>query len=300
MPKPSVARERQFLYKFTGKERDSETGLDYFGARYYSNGLGRFITPDWAAKAAAVPYADFADPQSLNLYTYVRNIPTTSFDADGHDGCGIGCIASIFQYVFAHSGHVASTEAAVRSGYNARVQETEASQDGKITSEQRTAIQQEARQGSTSTGRALAEAHDAKAAATKAAKAAAGTLEESAGRTNPGFNAAGKVGRVAGPVLTGVAVGIAVVNVVNAPEGQKLSTASKEGGGIGGAIAGGELGAEFGGAAGGLWRALGGGVLGSVAGGIAGKSAVENLLNAPKVPNIDSSGCSHGSGPSCR
>ena len=38
-------------YKFTGKERDTETGLDYFGARYYSNGLARFITPDWAAKA---------------------------------------------------------------------------------------------------------------------------------------------------------------------------------------------------------------------------------------------------------
>jgi RHS repeat-associated protein len=73
-------------YKFTGKERDTETGLDYFGARYYSNGLGRFITPDWAAKATAVPYADFGDPQSLNLYTYVRNIPTTRFDADGHLG----------------------------------------------------------------------------------------------------------------------------------------------------------------------------------------------------------------------
>src|SRR5258708_16304433 len=52
-------------YKFTGKERDSESGLDYFGARYCSSGLGRFITPDWAAKAAAVPYADFADPRSL-------------------------------------------------------------------------------------------------------------------------------------------------------------------------------------------------------------------------------------------
>ena len=77
-------------YKFTGKERDSETQLDYFGARYYSNGLGRFTTPDWAAKATAVPYADFADPQSLNLYSYVRNIPTTKYDADGHcpgDGC---------------------------------------------------------------------------------------------------------------------------------------------------------------------------------------------------------------------
>jgi RHS repeat-associated protein len=71
-------------YKFTGKKRDTETGLDYFGARYYSNGLGRFMTPDWAAKAAAVPYAEFSDPQTLNLYSYVRNIPTTRFDIDGH------------------------------------------------------------------------------------------------------------------------------------------------------------------------------------------------------------------------
>ncbi|HET6843357.1 MAG TPA: RHS repeat-associated core domain-containing protein [Candidatus Angelobacter sp.] len=71
-------------YKFTGKERDNETQLDYFGARYYGNALGRFITPDWDAKPAAVPYAVFGDPQSLNLYTYVRNVPTTGIDADGH------------------------------------------------------------------------------------------------------------------------------------------------------------------------------------------------------------------------
>ncbi len=83
--------ELQFLandsnhYKFTGKERDDETQLDYFGARYYSNGLGRFITPDWAAKPAAVPYAVLGDPQSLNLYTYVRNLPTTRVDPDGHE-----------------------------------------------------------------------------------------------------------------------------------------------------------------------------------------------------------------------
>ena len=31
-------------YKFTGKERDSETGLDYFGARYYGNWLGRWMS----------------------------------------------------------------------------------------------------------------------------------------------------------------------------------------------------------------------------------------------------------------
>src|SRR6266481_318670 len=74
-------------YKFTGKERDSETGLDYFGARYYGNSLGRFITPDWSAIPVTIPYADLTDPQSLNLYTYVRNIPTVKVDADGHDGC---------------------------------------------------------------------------------------------------------------------------------------------------------------------------------------------------------------------
>jgi RHS repeat-associated protein len=71
-------------YKFTGKERDAETGLDYFGARYYSNGLGRFISSDWSSTPIPVPYADFRDPQSLNLYTYVRNIPTTNVDPDGH------------------------------------------------------------------------------------------------------------------------------------------------------------------------------------------------------------------------
>jgi hypothetical protein len=51
-----------FLNFVLRKERDGETQLDYFGVPYYSNGLGRFITPDWAAKATAVPYAEFADP----------------------------------------------------------------------------------------------------------------------------------------------------------------------------------------------------------------------------------------------
>ncbi len=71
-------------YKFTGKERDSETGLDYFGARYYSNGLGRWISADWSPTPIPIPYADFSDPQSLNLYSYVRNIPTTRVDENGH------------------------------------------------------------------------------------------------------------------------------------------------------------------------------------------------------------------------
>ena len=75
-------------YKFTGKERDSETGLDDFGARYFTSNAGRFLSPDWAGRPTAVPYAVFGDPQSLNLYGYVRNDPVTNADLDGHAGCG--------------------------------------------------------------------------------------------------------------------------------------------------------------------------------------------------------------------
>ncbi|MGA9043136.1 MAG: RHS repeat-associated core domain-containing protein [Terriglobales bacterium] len=74
--------------KFTGKERDAESGLDNFGARYDSSTLGRFMTPDWAARPTTVPYAVFGDPQSLNLYGYVRNDPVSRADADGHFGVG--------------------------------------------------------------------------------------------------------------------------------------------------------------------------------------------------------------------
>ncbi len=70
---------------FTGKERDTESGNDYFGARYYSSAMGRFMSPDWSAKVAPVPYAKLGDPQTLNLYAYVDNNPLIRADADGHD-----------------------------------------------------------------------------------------------------------------------------------------------------------------------------------------------------------------------
>src|SRR5580765_3230345 len=71
-------------YKFSGKKRDLETGLDYFGARYYSNGLGRWVSADWSATPVPVPYADFGDPQPLNLYQFVGGNPASKADPDGH------------------------------------------------------------------------------------------------------------------------------------------------------------------------------------------------------------------------
>lgn len=66
-------------YKFTGKERDAETGLDYFGARYYASNMGRFMSPD------SPGFAHLSNPQAWNLYSYTYNNPISSIDPDGHD-----------------------------------------------------------------------------------------------------------------------------------------------------------------------------------------------------------------------
>lgn len=94
----------QVSQKFTGKERDPESGLDYFGARYYGSALGRFTSPDnfndsgitdpFTGKVVfspgPLPYADLENPQSLNKYTYVLNNPLRYTDPSGHcveDAC---------------------------------------------------------------------------------------------------------------------------------------------------------------------------------------------------------------------
>ena len=57
--------------------------------------MGRFMSPDWAAQEEPVPYAQLDDPQSLNLYSYVRNNPLARVDADGHDGDGPGLLEDV-------------------------------------------------------------------------------------------------------------------------------------------------------------------------------------------------------------
>jgi RHS repeat-associated protein len=81
---PDFALSSVESQKFTGKVRDSETGFDFFGARYYSGAQGRWMIPDWSGQPSKVPYANFADPQTLNIYAYVRNNPLNRTDPDGH------------------------------------------------------------------------------------------------------------------------------------------------------------------------------------------------------------------------
>jgi RHS repeat-associated protein len=84
--------------RFTGKERDAETGLDYFGARYYRASHGRFTTVD-----PVYTWRDnLVDPQRWNRYAYGRNNPFRYVDPDGRDtvdlaigfGQGVGRVAA--------------------------------------------------------------------------------------------------------------------------------------------------------------------------------------------------------------
>jgi RHS repeat-associated protein len=54
-------------YKFTGKERDTESGLDNFGKRYNASSMGRFMTPD----PVGIMKQKLLDPQQWNMYAYV-------------------------------------------------------------------------------------------------------------------------------------------------------------------------------------------------------------------------------------
>lgn len=72
--------------RFTLKERDNETGLDYFGARYYASLQGRFVGVD----PVPVTKESFLNPQRWNLYIYVNNNPLAAVDPNGADGQGKG------------------------------------------------------------------------------------------------------------------------------------------------------------------------------------------------------------------
>lgn len=73
--------------KFVGKEKDKETGLQYFGARYMKDEIGRFITVDPVGpvdpRTSKTNYEMLTNPQKLNRYAYSLNNPYRYIDPDG-------------------------------------------------------------------------------------------------------------------------------------------------------------------------------------------------------------------------
>jgi RHS repeat-associated protein len=72
--------------RFASKERDHESGLDYFLARYYSSAQGRFTSPDPIPMTADRQ----SNPQTLNLYVYVGNNPIAYLDPTGMELVRLG------------------------------------------------------------------------------------------------------------------------------------------------------------------------------------------------------------------
>ena len=123
-------------YKFTGKERDTESGLDYFIARYYSSAYGRFLSPDEFTGGPVdayssndplppgpLPYALITNPQSLNKYSYAYNQPLKYIDPDGHDVTVAVVEASVAAGSTASSGAsvVGAVAAAAKTGVAAGI-----------------------------------------------------------------------------------------------------------------------------------------------------------------------------------
>jgi RHS repeat-associated protein len=79
VPTSKKTSNNEFL--FTGKERDAESGLDFFGARYYSSLMGRFLQADPVAFTGGRLLA----PQSVNRYSYADGNPIAHVDPNGRD-----------------------------------------------------------------------------------------------------------------------------------------------------------------------------------------------------------------------
>jgi RHS repeat-associated protein len=140
-------------YKFTGKERDTESNLDNFGARYYSSQYGRFLSPDEFSGGPVdafssgdplppgpLPYADISNPQSLNKFTYTRNNPLRWTDPNGH--CLSGLIADTVLCYVVGTAAVAGVSAMIYGKWNvflAKAEEMKAAKEfyGACTQSQR-------------------------------------------------------------------------------------------------------------------------------------------------------------------
>jgi RHS repeat-associated protein len=267
---PGTLYDGRIRCRYTGKERDAESGLDYFGARYYASNMGRWMSPDWSAKQEPVPYSKLDDPQTLNLYGYVGNNPLSRADADGHCWWQAACDAA--QKAFGTASQLLN-DGLQRVGYTNAASQL----SGPGASAERKALQVATRAKLSPIGGAITDAAKASRASQLAGKTAE-QLVESASRTNAGVNALGTASTAVGAAGVALGVGAVALDTVNAPAGQKLDAAMNGGARLGGSA----LGAEIGGAVGALGGPIGA-VVGSLLGGAGGQQIVTTIQNAPPM-----------------
>lgn len=240
------------VMKFTGHERDAS--LDYMHARFTNWGMGRFLSVD---PANAQPDS----PQAWNRYSYVRNDPLSRIDSDGRADfeTHVKNIASALGFHWWNDSNA-------RLAYNAAKGSLIQGAEGAPAA--RTAAKIAARQLSTPAGAKLAEIM-------RPMKDEAARVGGSVAKGNTAVDAAfvSNVGRAAGPLVVAASLSVSIINIANAPEGQRCRTMAGEAGGVLGSVVFGEAGAVVGTTAGGAAGAAfggGGAVPGAAIGGLAG------------------------------
>ncbi|HEX6293026.1 MAG TPA: RHS repeat-associated core domain-containing protein [Herpetosiphonaceae bacterium] len=274
---------------FTGERTGTADSLVYLRARHYAPELGRFLQRD--------TFAGFVDrPQSLNRYTYTENNPVTFTDPTGHwCDCGRGGGGRANDgSARKRAGHSLINEGRLRDQYHKG--KAELANDIRRQVENGRPINEEfarevvdkrnqLRQDIRNKGEPIIDLYNqvergpADMPSYEYQRDVRGKtvkdMLESATRANAGADLLAEGFKKGGAVLLGADAGIAIGNVINAPEGQRGRVALQEAGGFSGALAGGLAGAKAGAvglgtigtAIAGPHGGLAGAAVGSVAGG---------------------------------
>ncbi len=268
---------------FTGKERDAETRLDYFGARYMSRAQVRFTSTD-------KPFVDqsAADPQSWNIYAYVRNNPLKNRDPNGQIciwGFGNTCNETTPASTAAQGAATDTGAQMLNNGVRrGQYQQAASELSDPAGSVGRKALQAETYAKLSPVGKGLTDAAKTARVGQLAGKTTE-QLAQSASRTSGTWNAVGSASKTLGAVGVVVGVGMAASNIASAPEGQRGQVVAGQAGSLGGGLAGGYGGAALGGFIGSFFvpgpRTAIGAFIGGLAGG--GGSALVGEKTATQV-----------------
>ncbi len=178
--------------RFVGKEKDEETGLGYFGARYNDNKTGRFISPDRVGpvdpRTSKTNEELLLNPQRINKYAYSLNNPYRYVDPDGNAPFLVPFLSNLFLPSSANAPEyrytpTASSQTAAQFAFETALMET----GGRVTGDLIGMVSREATPVARSLGAAAA--RDAKVVQTGGNTLSRNTLKELGFTKEQGKNA---------------------------------------------------------------------------------------------------------------